>query len=128
MRTATRPGMRFFASSRGSFASTTREHDEVARYGGEEFAILSPMTDAAAGSVLAERLRTAIAELPMAAPTRYRQPRSGHPGQSRHARGPQPYWNKPTSPSTIRRILGRNCVSHHDDLMPMGLQYPAPGR
>lgn len=41
-----------------------REVDLVARFGGEEFAILLPESDLAGGLLVAERLRTAIAEQP----------------------------------------------------------------
>ena len=40
----------------------TRDHDLVARYGGEEFAVLVPATDRDGTLMLAEKLRTAVAE------------------------------------------------------------------
>jgi diguanylate cyclase (GGDEF)-like protein len=40
----------------------TRDHDLVARYGGEEFAVLVPATDREGTLMLAEKLRTAVAE------------------------------------------------------------------
>ncbi|HTF35350.1 MAG TPA: diguanylate cyclase [Myxococcota bacterium] len=40
----------------------TRDHDLVARYGGEEFAVLAPATDRDGALMLAEKLRTAVAE------------------------------------------------------------------
>jgi len=40
----------------------TRDHDLVARYGGEEFAVLAPATDRDGTLLLAEKLRTAVAE------------------------------------------------------------------
>jgi diguanylate cyclase (GGDEF)-like protein len=40
----------------------TRDHDLVARYGGEEFAVLAPATDREGTLMLAEKLRTAVAE------------------------------------------------------------------
>jgi diguanylate cyclase (GGDEF)-like protein len=40
----------------------TRDHDLVARYGGEEFAVLTPATDREGILMLAEKLRTAVAE------------------------------------------------------------------
>ena len=45
--------------------STLREGDTFSRYGGEEFIILLPMTDIKAAMVLAERVRTAIAQEPL---------------------------------------------------------------
>lgn len=42
-----------------------RSHDLAARVGGEEFAILLPETDLPGGLVLAERLRQALASVPM---------------------------------------------------------------
>jgi two-component system, cell cycle response regulator len=104
----------------------TREHDEVARYGGEEFAILSPMTDAAAGSVLAERLRKAIAEHPWSL-----RPVTASLGVATlvsHA--------TPRAATLLERAdialyhskkLGRNRVFHYDDLMPKGMEYPSSG-
>ncbi len=43
-----------------------RAEDMVARFGGEEFAVLLPHTDLEAAAYLAERLRTAVAELAIA--------------------------------------------------------------
>jgi len=40
----------------------TRDHDLVARYGGEEFAVLAPATDRDGAFIVAEKLRTAVAE------------------------------------------------------------------
>jgi diguanylate cyclase (GGDEF)-like protein len=48
---------------------SVRAHDVVARMGGEEFAILLPDADAAAAFDTAERARTAIARVPVAAAT-----------------------------------------------------------
>ncbi len=45
----------------------TREDDLVARWGGEEFLIMLPGTDLDAASVIAERARNAIAQLPFEA-------------------------------------------------------------
>ncbi len=45
-----------------------RDIDTVARYGGEEFVIILPETDGLAGTRLADRLRTLIAETPIALP------------------------------------------------------------
>ena len=44
----------------------TRDSDVAARIGGEEFAILLPETDLADARIAAERLRTAVAERPVA--------------------------------------------------------------
>ncbi|HEX6735671.1 MAG TPA: sensor domain-containing diguanylate cyclase [Azonexus sp.] len=44
-------------------STVARASDLVARYGGEEFAVLLPHTDATAAARLAERIRTALAEL-----------------------------------------------------------------
>ena len=41
-----------------------RDHDVVARYGGEEFVVLLPSTDTAAALIVAERLRSTIADWP----------------------------------------------------------------
>lgn len=46
--------------------SRIRASDVAARYGGEEFVLLLPDTDAVAGRSLAERLRAAVAERPVA--------------------------------------------------------------
>ena len=46
--------------------SRIRASDVAARYGGEEFVLLLPDTDAPAGRSLAERLRAAVAERPVA--------------------------------------------------------------
>lgn len=46
--------------------SRIRASDVAARYGGEEFVLALPDTDAAAGRSLAERLRVAVAERPIA--------------------------------------------------------------
>jgi len=46
--------------------SRIRASDVAARYGGEEFVLALPDTDAAAGRSLAERLRAAVAERPIA--------------------------------------------------------------
>ncbi len=43
----------------------SRAHDVVARWGGEEFLILLPDTSAEAARILAERVRSAVAEAPM---------------------------------------------------------------
>ncbi|MCH7853023.1 MAG: sensor domain-containing diguanylate cyclase [Proteobacteria bacterium] len=45
--------------------SQVRASDVAARYGGEEFVILLPNTDAASGELLAERIRTEIASIPV---------------------------------------------------------------
>jgi diguanylate cyclase (GGDEF)-like protein len=39
-----------------------REHDLLARYGGEEFAVILPESDAAAAEVVAQRVRSAVAD------------------------------------------------------------------
>jgi diguanylate cyclase (GGDEF)-like protein len=44
----------------------TRDHDLVARYGGEEFAVLAPETDLPGALALAEQLRLAVCEAPLA--------------------------------------------------------------
>lgn len=44
---------------------TTRQSDVLARHGGEEFAVLLPHTDLPAAFVVAEHLRSAIAEAPL---------------------------------------------------------------
>jgi diguanylate cyclase (GGDEF)-like protein len=41
----------------------SRDIDEPARYGGEELAVILPQTDLNGAELLAERMRTAIAEL-----------------------------------------------------------------
>lgn len=46
--------------------SCARDSDMVARVGGEEFAILLPDTDVAGGKVLAERMRLAVQDTPIA--------------------------------------------------------------
>ena len=51
-------------SRRTDVVAHLREGDIVARYGGEEFVILLPETDRAAGLVVADRLRAAIAVHP----------------------------------------------------------------
>jgi len=43
---------------------TARETDLVARYGGEEFALLAPRTDPKGATLLAERVRQAVADMP----------------------------------------------------------------
>ncbi|WP_343594262.1 GGDEF domain-containing protein [Paracidovorax wautersii] len=43
----------------------SRAHDVVARWGGEEFLILLPDTSAEAAQILAERVRSAVAEAPI---------------------------------------------------------------
>ncbi len=56
-----------------AITNTCRTHlrtvDLLARWGGEEFAILLPDTDLAAGRLVAERLRTAVAALSIPAAT-----------------------------------------------------------
>ncbi|HEY9854224.1 MAG TPA: diguanylate cyclase [Stenomitos sp.] len=44
---------------------TVRDSDIVARYGGEEMAVLLPHTDGAGGALAAERIRAAIAAMPL---------------------------------------------------------------
>jgi len=46
--------------------SNIRGIDLIGRYGGEEFAVLLPETDLAASRAIAERLRTAVADTPIA--------------------------------------------------------------
>ncbi|MDZ7642804.1 MAG: sensor domain-containing diguanylate cyclase [Woeseiaceae bacterium] len=46
--------------------SQVRASDVAARYGGEEFVVLLPATDSAAAATLAERIRKAICETPIA--------------------------------------------------------------
>jgi diguanylate cyclase (GGDEF)-like protein len=48
--------------------SQVRASDIAARYGGEEFVILMPGTDVASALLLAERIRQAVAALPVALP------------------------------------------------------------
>lgn len=48
-----------------AITSVVRDTDVAARYGGEEFVILLPATDADHANLLAERIRTAIAERPI---------------------------------------------------------------
>jgi diguanylate cyclase (GGDEF)-like protein len=43
--------------------SLSRDIDEPARYGGEELAVILPQTDLGGAQLLAERMRSAIAEL-----------------------------------------------------------------
>ncbi|MBZ0111917.1 MAG: diguanylate cyclase [Thermoanaerobaculia bacterium] len=43
---------------------TARGYDHVGRWGGEEFLLVLPQTDGAGGSVVAEKIRTAVAEHP----------------------------------------------------------------
>lgn len=50
----------------GLLNKTARETDVVCRYGGEEFAILLPHTDIEAAAAVAERIRTALADLDFA--------------------------------------------------------------
>jgi diguanylate cyclase (GGDEF)-like protein len=52
----------------------TRQGDVVGRIGGEEFALLLPDTDAAQALVVAERIRTGIAEMTVAATDKRGQP------------------------------------------------------
>ena len=47
-------------------SQTCRAQDIVARWGGEEFLVLLPATDAAAAWTLAERIRTAVTNQPLA--------------------------------------------------------------
>ncbi|MCI0413708.1 sensor domain-containing diguanylate cyclase [bacterium] len=47
----------------GAIRDNSRKIDTVARYGGEEFAVLLPVTDCAGAVVVAEKMRSAIAEL-----------------------------------------------------------------
>lgn len=49
-------------------AKTLRETDIIGRIGGEEFAVVLPETQAREAAALVERLRTAIAEAPIATP------------------------------------------------------------
>ncbi|CAB3664183.1 sensor domain-containing diguanylate cyclase [Trinickia soli] len=49
-------------------ASLSRPNDFVARYGGEEFVVVLPSCDPAAGMVMAERLRQAIADMALPGP------------------------------------------------------------
>jgi len=49
-----------------TLSSCVRETDVVARYGGEEFAILLEETDVGGGVMMAERIRRAVEELPVA--------------------------------------------------------------
>lgn len=46
-------------------SSTIRQHDVLARYGGEEFILLLPHTDTHGAQVLAERIRSRIADNPL---------------------------------------------------------------
>src|SRR5262249_12792197 len=47
-------------------AEVARAEDVVCRYGGEEFAVIAPSTDSTGAAELAERLRTAVAQLSFA--------------------------------------------------------------
>jgi two-component system cell cycle response regulator len=51
----------------GRCTKTLRSHDVLGRYGGEEFVIVFPETNLDEATVVAERLRSAIAERPVAA-------------------------------------------------------------
>ncbi len=104
----------------------TREHDEVARYGGEEFVILLPLTDAAAGLALAERLRESIANHPWPV-----QPVTASFGVAT-----LPAKSLPRGGSLLEQAdralyhskkRGRNRVSHHDDCMCAGSHCPGSG-
>jgi len=46
-------------------SQTLRSYDVMARYGGEEFIVMLPETDAAQAYLVAERLRTTVAETPI---------------------------------------------------------------
>ena len=50
-------GDQVLAGTAGMLSTRVRESDFVARWGGEEFAVVTPMTDAAGASRLAEKLR-----------------------------------------------------------------------
>jgi diguanylate cyclase (GGDEF)-like protein len=57
-------GNRVLQTLAGVIQSCLRQADSAYRYGGEEFAVLMPETDAAAGVMFGERLRTSFAENP----------------------------------------------------------------
>ena len=66
---------------------STRRADVVARFGGEEFVILLPETLKAAGAVVAEKIRAAVAQHPL--PGRESQPGGRLDGHRRGGRLPR---------------------------------------
>lgn len=52
----------------GTMGKLVREGDTLARVGGEEFAVIMPHTDSKGGETLAERIRLAVREKPIALP------------------------------------------------------------
>lgn len=99
--------------------SQVRASDVAARYGGEEFVVLLPGTDVASAKLLAERIRTAVSQTPIALPNGEEVTITASIGISEVLPAPEADDLKTVGDSLIARAdvalyaaksAGRNCV------------------
>lgn len=99
--------------------SQVRASDVAARYGGEEFVVLLPGTDVAAAMLLAERIRHAVSQAPIALPNEQTVTITASIGISEVQPGPEDDDLKTLGDSLIARAdvalyaaktAGRDCV------------------
>ena len=90
---------------------SVRATDLLARYGGEEFVVLTPDTDLAGAQLLAEKLRTAVAEASFILDESLRPVRvSVSIGVARFAGNRKAFFNAADRALYRAKDLGKNCV------------------